>query len=49
MSRPISMAFLVLGTAAEAPVTIDDGATIETSFPGFAALMAGLGAAIGPA
>ena len=40
------MAFLVLGLAAERPVRIDDGATIATSFPGFAALMNGLGAAI---
>jgi 3-phosphoshikimate 1-carboxyvinyltransferase len=30
-------------------VTIDDAAPIETSFPGFAALMNGLGAAIEPA
>jgi 3-phosphoshikimate 1-carboxyvinyltransferase len=42
----IAMAFLVLGMAAERPVTIDDGATIATSFPSFTALMNGLGAAI---
>ncbi len=42
----IAMAFLVLGLGAEAPVTIDDGATIETSFPGFVDLMTGLGARI---
>jgi len=32
--------------AAKKPVAIDDGATIATSFPGFAALMNGLGARI---
>jgi 3-phosphoshikimate 1-carboxyvinyltransferase len=36
----------VLGLVAEAPITIDDGAPIATSFPGFVALMAGLGARI---
>ena len=45
----IAMAFLALGAASERPVAIDDGAMIETSFPGFAALMNGLGADIGPA
>ena len=43
------MAFLVLGLASAAPVTIDDGAMIDTSFPGFADLMRGLGARIEPA
>ena len=42
------MAFLVLGLAAGKPVEIDDGATIDTSFPGFAGLMNGLGADISP-
>jgi len=49
LDHRIAMSFLVLGTASAAPVTIDDGATIDTSFPGFAALMRGLGAAIEPA
>lgn len=40
----IAMAFLVLGLAAKGPVTIDDGAMIATSFPGFAAAMRGIGA-----
>jgi 3-phosphoshikimate 1-carboxyvinyltransferase len=40
------MAFLVLGAAAEKPVTIDDGAAIATSFPEFLDLMNGLGAAM---
>jgi 3-phosphoshikimate 1-carboxyvinyltransferase len=46
LDHRIAMAFLVLGMAAEKPVRIDDGATIATSFPGFAELMNRLGAAI---
>ncbi len=46
LDHRIAMSFLVLGLAAERPVTIDDGATIETSFPGFAELMIALGAKI---
>ena len=42
----IAMAFLVLGLAAEAAVRIDDGAAIETSFPGFAGVLGTLGASI---
>lgn len=49
MDHRIAMAFLVLGLAAEKPVTVDDAAFIETSFPGFAELMRGLGARIEPA
>jgi 3-phosphoshikimate 1-carboxyvinyltransferase len=49
LDHRIAMAFLVLGMAARKPVEIDDGDTIETSFPGFAALMNRLGAAITPA
>ena len=33
---------------AAAPVRIDDGETINTSFPGFVELMNGLGASIAP-
>ncbi len=44
LDHRIAMSFLVLGLAAERPVTIDDGAPIDTSFPGFAGMMAGLGA-----
>jgi 3-phosphoshikimate 1-carboxyvinyltransferase len=40
------MSFLVLGLAARAPVTVDDGAPIATSFPDFLPLMRGLGAGI---
>ena len=39
----IAMSFLVLGLAAEQPVTIDDAAPIATSFPAFRDQMAGLG------
>ncbi len=49
LDHRIAMSFLVLGLAAQRPVTIDDGAPIDTSFPGFAEFMAGLGARIGPA
>ena len=48
LDHRIAMSFLVLGLAAERPVTIDDAAPIETSFPGFAALMRGLGADLAP-
>jgi len=46
LDHRIAMAFLVLGLGAEASVGIDDAAPIETSFPGFAQLMNGLGADI---
>jgi 3-phosphoshikimate 1-carboxyvinyltransferase len=46
MDHRIAMSFLVLGLAARAPVGVDDAAMIDTSFPGFAALMRGLGAAL---
>jgi 3-phosphoshikimate 1-carboxyvinyltransferase len=48
MDHRIAMSFLVHGIAAQGPVRIDDGAMIDTSFPGFAALMNGLGADIRP-
>jgi len=40
----IAMSFLVLGLAAQAAVTVDEAGMIATSFPGFAPLMASLGA-----
>jgi 3-phosphoshikimate 1-carboxyvinyltransferase len=49
LDHRIAMSFLVLGMAARQPTRIDDGATIDTSFPGFVALMNGIGAKIGPA
>ena len=42
----IAMAFLVLGMVAAESVAIDDAGPIETSFPGFAGFMNGLGARI---
>jgi len=39
MDHRIAMAALVLGMATRSPVTVDDAAFIETSFPGFAGLM----------
>jgi 3-phosphoshikimate 1-carboxyvinyltransferase len=49
LDHRIAMSFLVLGLATREPVAVDDGSPIDTSFPGFAALMNGLGAKIGPA
>jgi 3-phosphoshikimate 1-carboxyvinyltransferase len=49
LDHRIAMAFLCLGMAAERPVTIDDGATIATSFPDFVPLMNRLGASIADA
>ncbi len=46
LDHRIAMSFLVLGLAAEQPVTIDDGSPIDTSFPGFVDLMTALGAKI---
>ncbi len=48
LDHRIAMAFLVLGLAADHPITIDEAATIDSSFPGFAALMNGLGADMSP-
>lgn len=42
MDHRIAMSALVMGLAAKAPVAVDDAAFIDTSFPGFAALMNGL-------
>ena len=46
LDHRIVMAFLVLGMACKEGVTIDDGAPIATSFPGFVELMNGLGGRI---
>jgi 3-phosphoshikimate 1-carboxyvinyltransferase len=43
------MSFLCLGLVADAPITVDDGSPIATSFPAFEALMGALGADIGRA
>ncbi|KAB0267548.1 3-phosphoshikimate 1-carboxyvinyltransferase [Microvirga brassicacearum] len=47
LDHRIAMAFLIMGLASEAPMTVDDGAMIATSFPSFIPLMRELGAAIG--
>jgi 3-phosphoshikimate 1-carboxyvinyltransferase len=47
LDHRIAMSFLVLGLAAEKPVTVDDANMIATSFPEFMDLMCGLGAEIG--
>jgi 3-phosphoshikimate 1-carboxyvinyltransferase len=39
MDHRLAMSALVLGLAAEAPVAVDDAGFIDTSFPGFAALI----------
>jgi 3-phosphoshikimate 1-carboxyvinyltransferase len=39
MDHRIAMAALVMGFATQNPVTVDDASFIDTSFPGFAALM----------
>jgi len=46
LDHRIAMAFLVAGLGADAPVKVDDGAMIATSFPGFFDLMTHLGAKI---
>jgi 3-phosphoshikimate 1-carboxyvinyltransferase len=46
LDHRIAMSFLILGMAADAPVSVDDGGPIATSFPVFEPLMAGLGAQI---
>jgi 3-phosphoshikimate 1-carboxyvinyltransferase len=43
MDHRLAMSALVLGTAARAPVQVDDVSFIDTSFPGFVALMNRLG------
>ena len=47
LDHRIAMSFLVLGLAAERPVTIADATPIETSFPDFVGLMTSLGADLG--
>lgn len=49
MDHRIAMSFLVFGMGAKAAVTVDDGAMIATSFPGFVDIANRLGAAIAPA
>jgi 3-phosphoshikimate 1-carboxyvinyltransferase len=44
LDHRIAMSFLVMGLAAERPVSVDDSETIGTSFPSFVELLTGLGA-----
>ncbi len=46
LDHRIAMSFLILGLAARAPVSVDDGSPIATSFPAFEGLMRQLGADI---
>ena len=46
LDHRIAMSFMVMGMATQAPVSVDDGGPIATSFPIFEQLMAGLGAKI---
>lgn len=43
LDHRIAMSFLILGSATQEPVRIDDGAPIQTSFPTFITLMNDLG------
>lgn len=47
LDHRIGMSALVMGMATEQPVTIDDETCMATSFPGFVAMMNGLGGKIG--
>jgi 3-phosphoshikimate 1-carboxyvinyltransferase len=49
MDHRIAMSFLVMGLASRIHTQIDDSAFIATSFPGFTALLNGLGARVMPA
>ncbi len=42
MDHRLAMSALVLGLAAQTPVSVDDGSFIDTSFPGFVSLINGL-------
>ncbi len=44
LDHRIAMSFLVMGLAADQPVTVDDGNVIMTSFPNFTDILTGLGA-----
>ena len=48
MDHRIAMSFLIYGLGAQGPVRVAGCEMIETSFPGFAVLMTGLGARIEP-
>ena len=43
LDHRIAMSFLMLGLISDAPIDVDDGSVINTSFPNFVTLMNGLG------
>jgi 3-phosphoshikimate 1-carboxyvinyltransferase len=49
MDHRIAMSALVLGLATDQPVTVDDAGFIDTSFPGFVALLNGAGGTLAAA
>jgi 3-phosphoshikimate 1-carboxyvinyltransferase len=49
MDHRIAMSALVLGLATDQPVTVDDAGFIDTSFPGFVALLNGAGGTLATA
>ncbi|MGD9830234.1 MAG: 3-phosphoshikimate 1-carboxyvinyltransferase [Hyphomicrobiaceae bacterium] len=49
MDHRIAMAFLVMGLASAAPVTVDDVSFVATSFPEFEGLVAEIGGRLAPA
>ena len=49
LDHRMAMAFLVMGLASDAPVTVDDTAMIATSFPSFRGLMEKIGASFAEA
>ena len=46
MDHRIAMSFLIMGLASQQPIGVDDTAFIDTSFPGFVALMRTIGAVL---
>ena len=46
LDHRIAMSFAVAGLVSKAAVTVDDMSPVATSFPGFTALMTGLGAEV---
>jgi 3-phosphoshikimate 1-carboxyvinyltransferase len=48
MDHRLAMSALIFGLAAAAPIVVDDAAFIDTSFPGFTALMDRMGARLTP-
>jgi 3-phosphoshikimate 1-carboxyvinyltransferase len=46
MDHRIAMAFLIMGLASQRPIEVDDTVFIDTSFPGFVALMRTIGAVL---